>query len=89
MPAPDGLTLRGPVRHGTVGKDCQPGPNAVEVTVEGLKPVIFTVTAQATPDFDGNGVVGFADFVQFAQQFGLSQSDTGPSARMNRKRAPY
>ena len=48
----------------------QPGPNAVEVTVEGLEPVIFTVTAQATPDFDGNGVVGFADFVQFAQQFG-------------------
>ena len=59
----------------------QPGPNAVEVTVEGLEPVTFTVTAQATPDFDGNGVVGFADFMQFAAQFGLSQSDTGYDAR--------
>ena len=59
----------------------QPGPNAVEVIVEGLEPVTFTVTAQATPDFDGNGVVGFADFMQFAAQFGLSQSDTGYDAR--------
>ena len=59
----------------------QPGTNTVEVIVA-LKPVTFTVfTAQATPDFDGNGVVGFADFLQFAQQFGLSQSDTGYDAR--------
>ena len=33
------------------------------------------------PDFDGNGTVGFTDFVQFAAQFGLSQGDEGYDAR--------
>ena len=33
------------------------------------------------PDFDGNGTVGFADFVQFAAQFGLSQGDERYDAR--------
>ncbi len=32
-------------------------------------------------DFDGNGVVGFGDFVQFAAQFGLSQGDEEYDAR--------
>ena len=59
----------------------QPGPNTVEVTVAGLEPVTFTAVGQATPDFDGDGTVGFADFVQFAQQFGLSQGDAGYDAR--------
>ena len=33
------------------------------------------------PDFDGDGTVGFSDFVQFAAQFGLSRGDQGYDAR--------
>ena len=33
------------------------------------------------PDFDGDGNVGFSDFVQFAEKFGLSQGDEGYDAR--------
>ena len=36
-----------------------------------------------TSDFDGDGTVGFSDFVQFAAQFGLSQGDTGYDARFD------
>ena len=35
------------------------------------------------PDFDRDGTVGFADFVQFAAQFGLSQGDEGYDARFD------
>ena len=31
----------------------------------------------ANPDFDGNGAVDFADFLQFAANFGLNQGDAG------------
>ena len=33
------------------------------------------------PDFDGDGTVGFADFLQFAGKFGLSRSDARFDAR--------
>ncbi len=33
------------------------------------------------PDFNGDGAVGFADFIQFAAQFGLSRDDAGYDAR--------
>ena len=33
------------------------------------------------PDFDGDGTVGFGDFVEFAAKFGLSQGDDGYDAR--------
>ena len=40
------------------------------------------VTSQPpTPDFDGDGIVGFGDFVLFAAQFGLSQGDEEYGAR--------
>ena len=42
----------------------------VEATVAGLQPVTFTATAEATPDFDGDGVTGFSDFFLFAEAFG-------------------
>ena len=32
-------------------------------------------------DFDGDGTVGFGDFVKFAAKFGLSQGDDGYDAR--------
>ena len=35
------------------------------------------------PDFDGDGTIGFSDFVQFAAQFGLGQGDTGYDARFD------
>ena len=40
-----------------------------------------TPTSAPTPDFDGDGTVGFGDFLQFAAQFGLSQGDAGYDAR--------
>ena len=39
------------------------------------------VTATAASDFDGDGNVGFGDFVLFAANFGLSQGDEGYDAR--------
>ena len=59
----------------------QPGTNSVVATIADLKPVTFTATARAVSDFDGDGTVGFTDFIQFAAQFGLSQGDDGYDAR--------
>ena len=36
----------------------------------GLDPVTFTATAEATPDFDGDGETGFSDFFLMADAFG-------------------
>ena len=65
----------------TLGR--RPGPNTVVATVGNLKPVTFTVTAITNPDFDGDGTVGFSDFVQFAGKFGLSEGDEGYDARFD------
>ena len=59
----------------------QPGTNTVVATVPDLKPVAFTATARAASDFDGDGTVGFSDFVQFVAQYGLNQGDEGYDAR--------
>ena len=48
----------------------EPGPLTITATVSDLGPVTFTATAEATPDFDGDGEVGFADFFLFAEAFG-------------------
>ena len=50
----------------------QPGASTVTVSVAGLDPVTFTATAEATPDFDGDGETGFSDFFLFADAFGGS-----------------
>ena len=50
----------------------EPGTNTVVATVAGLDPVTFTATAEATPDFDGDGETGFSDFFLFADAFGGS-----------------
>ena len=42
-----------------------------------------TPTPALTPDFDGDGTVGFADFLQFVEQFGFSRSDEGYEARFD------
>ena len=49
-----------------------PGANTVTASVAGLDPVTFTATAEATPDFDGDGETGFGDFFLFADAFGSS-----------------
>ena len=49
-----------------------PGAHSVTVSVAGLDPVTFTATAEATPDFDGDGETGFSDFFLFADAFGGS-----------------
>ena len=36
----------------------------------GLQPVTFTATAEATPDFNGDGVTDLSDFFLFAEAFG-------------------
>ena len=54
------------------------GEISVEVTVAGLEQSLtFVVKALPTPDFDGDGVVGFGDFVQFAPLFGIGQDEAG------------
>ena len=50
----------------------QPGTITVQAAVAVLDPVTFTATAEATPDFDGDGEVGFSDFLLFAEAFGGS-----------------
>ena len=49
-----------------------PGTYTVRATVVGLQPVTFTITAKASPDFDGDGETGFSDFFLFADAFGGS-----------------
>ena len=36
-----------------------------------------------TPDFDGDGIVGIADFLLFLEQFGFSEDDEGYDARFD------
>ena len=48
------------------------GTNTIQITVVGLEPVTYTATAEATPDFNGDGVTDFSDFFLFAQAFGGS-----------------
>ena len=42
----------------------------------------FTVQSPS-PDFDGDGAVGFSDFLRFAAKFGLIQGDPGYDARFD------
>ena len=43
----------------------------------------ITFNAASSPDFDGDGTVGFSDFVQFASRFGEQQGDAGFDARFD------
>lgn len=43
----------------------------------------ITFSAISSPDFDGDGTVGFSDFVQFASRFGEQQGDAGFDARFD------
>ncbi len=43
----------------------------------------FTAIGTAHADFDGDGTVGFGDFVLFASEFGRSQGDSDFDARFD------
>ena len=60
-----------------------PGTNTVVVTLANLKPVIFTAIVRVHADFNGDGTVGFPDFLQFAAHFGLSHGEEGFDARFD------
>ncbi|MDE2887842.1 MAG: Ig-like domain-containing protein [Gemmatimonadota bacterium] len=59
----------------------QPGINTVVATVADLKQVAFTAIGEPNPDFNGDGKVGFDDFLLFAERFGLTQDADGYEAR--------
>ncbi len=59
------------------------GVVVVVTTAEGLDPVTFTSIAKAKPDFDSDGVVGFADLLLFAGAFGFSKDDPEFEARFD------
>ena len=42
-----------------------------------------TPSASLTPDFNGGGRVNFADFLLFAEQFGLRRGDASYDARFD------
>ncbi len=66
----------------TLGPDV--GTNIVSAIAAGaVEPVTFVDKAMAMPDFDGDGIVGISDFLQFVEQFGFSQDDEGYDARFD------
>ena len=56
----------------TLGRE--PETVTVVATVAGLDPVTFTATAEATPDFNGDGKTDFVDFFLFADAYGGTDS---------------
>ena len=71
---------KGHVPDGTLASSWKASTGRVNL----LSPSYGTPGAiHSTPDFDGDGSVGFSDFVQFAAKFGLSRGDAGYDARFD------
>ena len=66
--SPDGMTLASGSYDGTI-------------LLWDMSP--YVTTQPLASDFDGDGTVGFPDFLQFAAQVGLSQGDAGYDARFD------
>ncbi len=60
------------------GRILASGSQDSTIVLWNLAPRITPETANA--DFDGNGAIDFADFLQFAANFGLNQGDAGYDA---------
>ena len=58
-----------------------PGSQSPKPIVFADDVVIIRGAAAPSPDFDGDGTVGFTDFLSFAAVFGLSQGDAGYDAK--------
>ena len=60
------------------------GTTIVAVAVAGIEqPATFVIKAIDTPDFDGDGTVGFPDFLLFVEQFGFSREDEAYQVRFD------
>ena len=57
------------------------GPGAAYVVIGGNKDV--SLTPQQASDFDGDGIVGFGDFLQFASGFGGVEGDSRYDSRLD------
>ena len=69
LPVCAGLSLAGP---GAVSRGAYASVRTLSDTVT---PGAVTSESDPTPDFDGDGTVGFADFVLFAARFGSRQGE--------------
>lgn len=58
------------------------GPIAIEIGSEGAR-VVIGGTAERTADFDGDGEVGFSDFILFAGKFGSQEGQPGFDSRFD------
>ncbi len=63
------------------GKTLASGSGDDTILLWDMLPYVTPQTPDA--DFGGDGTVGFADFLQFAAQFGLSQGDAGYDVRFD------
>ena len=53
------------------------------IVAEGLIGIRLEAAQAASPDFDGDGTVGFSDFLSLALIFGKVQGDAGFEARFD------
>ena len=68
-----GLVLLAFVCHAAIGADASDGDaTALAITVDTNGDDTASI-----PDFDGDGTIGFGDFVKFVAKFGLGQGDDG------------
>ena len=63
------------------GKTLVSGSSDGTILLWDIAPYIAPPTPN--PDFDGNGVIGFSDFLEFASKFGLSRGDKGYHAQFD------
>ena len=73
------LALLGFVCHAAIGVNSDHGAAkayAIKVNANGDD-------TASIPDFDGDGTIGFGDFVKFAAKFGLNQGDVGYDAQFD------
>jgi hypothetical protein len=60
------------------------GPTPAGPTLPSIPPFIQGIDVQKkTPDFNGDGIVNFPDFVEFAKNFGKKQEDEGFDAKFD------